>query len=249
MPYGRRSYRKRRYGRSKYMAMKVYRSPMTSTRRMTYDCDKFIHPSYSITQVPTISNWFRANSVYDPDVAINLASAVGYASARDTFDHYVVMAARCTTVWYPYSTDNTMYTRNQAEGPSIPVWLGLGLRHDGSALLETWDNLMGSREWNWDSCVMTPCENNYPISAKKYRQTLWYDAKQFFNTTAPEADTTLGADMQTNPIDQAYFVLASAVQRTGAYAVQPTQWGTWAVHVHIDFYVRLQEPKPGDVAP
>ena len=137
--YYRRSYRGRRYYRRRrpLMAMKVYQSPATSFRKMTYDCDKFISPGYNIGKVPNVHNIFRATSVYDPDYSIGGTSAVGYASAAEGFNHYTVMAARITTFWSPYSISASSYQMGTAnEGAGIPIWAGVGLVADQSALTQ-----------------------------------------------------------------------------------------------------------------
>lgn len=252
--YYRRSYRGRRYYRRRrpLMAMKVYQSPATSFRKMTYDCDKFISPGYNIGKVPNVHNIFRATSVYDPDYSIGGTSAVGYASAAEGFNHYTVMAARITTFWSPYSISASSYQMGTAnEGAGIPIWAGVGLVADQSALTQDYTLLSKDHMWNWDSLILQPAafvQGGTP-GGKHYIQTKWFSSKHFFNSPDPRSDERLGSAMGTHPAENAFFSIACIAQRQCLFSATNSDFGTWSVHVHIDYWVALSEPKAQGVAP
>lgn len=247
-----RYYRKRRpsrYSRRGMMRMKVLQQPLTAYRKMTYDCVKYIAPAYNIGYVPTIGFMFRANSIYDPDYAVSTAEAIGYTTAEAEYYHYTVIAARMTALWLPYSTSNTQYSRNQQEGAGVPIWIGLGLQGTNAANTVAYDNLSKDKNWNWDMTVMLPGASNHmtPVG-NPTRQVKWFNAKSFFNIASPEDVDSVGAQMGANPSDQCYFCLASAVTTTGVFGTL-TDFGLWSIQVHIDYWVKLGEPKETGVKP
>ena len=249
--YYRRRYSYRRSPRARMMAMQVYQAPQTSMRKMTYDCDKFISPGYNVQKVPNVHNIFRANAVWDPDYSLGGVSAIGYASAAEGFNHYTVIASRIVCFWTPYSQSSGSYVIGSAnEGAGIPIWAGVGIVPDQTAPTMDYTYYMKDHNWSWDSLVLQPGWLGASIQKPAaYRQVKWFHANKFFNSASPKDDSRLGAVMGANPTEQAYFSVACIAQRACLFLPTNTDFGSWNVHVHIDYWVELQEAKHQGVAP
>ena len=146
--YRRRYSRRSRYGLSK---MKVYQSPATSFRKLSYDAQKMISPGINQYFVPNTHFMFRANGIYDPDVAQGGEVAVGYQSAALGFNHYTVYASKIIVKWVPYSQSANSFIVGAAnEGSAIPIWVGVGLVPDATAITQNYKHLSQDSMWNWD---------------------------------------------------------------------------------------------------
>lgn len=240
-PYSRRS----RYGLRK---MKVYQSPSTSFRKMSYDAMKMVQPGINTGFIPNWHFMIRANSIYDPDASAGGETAIGYESAAAGFNHYTVYAARITIHWTPYSSKGAEYAIGMNEGNGIPIWVGVGLVADQTALTQDYKTLSQDHTWSWDLMTLQNAAFGQPSGWKSYTQTKWFNAKTYFNTSSPKDVESISAPFGTNPVDMAYFGVATIATHAKVFAPEATDFGMWTAHYHVEFWVDLQEPKYQGVA-
>ena len=246
----RRRYRPARRSRAGLRRMKVYQSPNTSFRKMSYDAIKFVSPGVNSGFVPNYHFAIRANSIWDPDNSQGGESAVGYNSAALSFNHYTVYACRATVHWTPYSQSATSYVIGGGnEGCGVPIWVGIGLVPDMTQVTQDYKHLSQDHNWSWDLINLQNASwSGEKDGRKQYIQTKWFSAKTFFNCSSPKDVESISSAMGTNPVDQAYFAVAAVATRTKLFTPEGSDFGTWCVHYHLEYWVDLQEPKFQGVA-
>lgn len=215
---------------------------------MAYDCVKYICPSYSPTYIPTIAYEFRANSVYDPDAEIGGATAVGYVDAAGDFMKYCVMASKIRLEWTPYSTKYDQFSWGGSEALGVPIWAGVGVFAAAETPGERYDVAMVNRRWNWDELVFAPA-SGYPTQTKQAQvvQKKWFSAKQFYGSDDITDREEAGAYMANHPAAEVRFKVGSCAERTCHFNPTLSDFGCWAVRVHIDYWVQLMEARAAAV--
>lgn len=248
--YGRRNYRrysKAQRARQFWKKLPIPQYPAGTVRRLTYDDTKFCSPTTAAGDYPTIMQYYGANDIYDCDASMGGRSAQGLVDAAKQWSHYTVLSSRITIELHTFSGSAQAWNWTLTQGSVIPIWWAIALKADKSAWTTPWRQLMGDSEVTWVENSWHG--NTVPMELSKRNRSLtkWFSAKNFFSVTDPRDEDTLGATCSASPADGAFFhILATPVFARPDLA---TDYGTFAMIVHIDYYVSFQEPVSEGVIP
>lgn len=157
---------------------------------------------------------FRANGLYDPEVAVGGHQPYGFDQMMGLFNHFTVLGAKLTV--------------RCANNNAIPIFLFSTLRGDSSVATTT------------DALLERPQTQSVLMNVDGVSELVHkFSAAQFFG----KSKTSLigGADFRGNvaqdPAEQAYFNVGIAPNWTTDDPVVET------LHVVIEYYAILTEPK------
>lgn len=138
----------------------------------------------------------RANSCYDPDPAVGGHQPLGFDQWSQFYNHYVVVGAKITA-YFTYSKDTT--------GSNASAYaFGIYLSDDNVITNLTFSGMaeQGLTKWRIKPASMLATVNN-DASPKIVSK---FSAKKFFNITNITDNTSrLGASINANPTEEAYF--------------------------------------------
>lgn len=191
--------------------------PKTNIIKLKYVDSFTFDPAAGISAVHA----FRANSIYDPDTFAGGHQPLGHDQWASFYNHYVVVGSVCKATFAKTSaaTEGGMnacgiqLTDDTTTSTYLPTILEQGLTNKGYS----YKSVNASR----------------PVSVRK-----GFSAKKFFNVTnVTDNVDRLGAQLGTNPSEQAFFsIFAAGVDLT----VNPDPL---VVLVEITYTVVYSEPK------
>lgn len=160
----------------------------------------------------------RANSFYDPLVAVGGPTPQHYTHYANMFDHYTVISSRLKVRLFPYQGQAT-----------VPVCLAMKLDDDGTftGFSSTW------YEMNKDAKVRSKLIQLGPDRMGSISMN--FNAFKFFGSK--ELRESFGAGIASNPTEQAYFLPGYCACNTAA--APPACTVTFTLYMKVKF----QEPK------
>lgn len=190
--------------------------PNTRTVKLRY-----VHTgSLTISSGITTQYVFSANSCYDPDQSGGGHQPYGFDQWSLFYNHYIVVGSKATVSVIPASTNTAVSS---------------GIIH----LLAT-DDSTSSLD---STLLIEQGKSKYRLlgvssNVKSTTLSQTFSAKKFFNVSDVKDNVTrLGAPINNNPAEQAYFILkASSVTGTAQTIV-------YQYIMRIDYLVQFSEPK------
>jgi len=163
---------------------------------------------------------FRANGIYDPDVAVGGHQPLGRDQWADCYYHYTVLGSKCT-VEFCGLNDSPNYVPHKAG-----VYLS-GLDATGGS---TWVTMA---EQGHTSTTLVAGS----AGLKPSRVVSRLNVRKFFDVKDPEDDDTLTAPVGGDPSDAAYFIVWAAAmdESTDTLGVRAA--------ITIEYIVAWGEPK------
>lgn len=248
-----RYYRRRRYysryskaRRARQLLKKepVYQNPTGEFRHLYYETVKYNSPGVMGTRdQPKLMQYLRANAIYDIDPGNQpYLVPIGYADANSKYDHYCVTASKITMQHSYWSYSNSTWNMTATQGSQIPIWTGICLQDEYTQYPGVWQQLTRDHTTSWDE--MMPGSNMHhsrPFQTQAFTQTLWFSANKYFSTPDPRDVDTLCSIFAGTPTDTAWFVLYMVPITPRPDAA--TDYGVWMTRIHVDYYVKLFEPK------
>lgn len=217
MPYRRRYKKKRTYKKKKYVPKKKpYKvsvpsgMPRLGRAKLTYVENGLL----SATSGSLASQIWRAGSCFDPRHATGGHQPMGWDQWTALFNHYCVVGSKIEATFSP-TTD-------------VPMVCGVYLSADASAPYTTWTNYIEAKKGTYR--VITDSDKTVKTSGK-------YSAKKFFNLSDVKDNISrIGARIDSNPVDDAYFL-------TWCQAQDVSSSVTANMLIKIQYIVDFGEPK------
>lgn len=218
-----RKYKKRKYSRKRrrrggYNMIKSTRSPISRSMltKMRYVTTGQLDPSSSTPS----SLLYRANDIYDPEVAVGGHQALGFDQFIGVlYDHFIVLGSRIKVDFISADAGST----------TGAVRCGINLS-DSNAPVVTYNTII--EQGDCTSGIMT---NAGALSKKTLYKN--FSTKKFFNRADVKDCSELRGSSAGSPTEQCYFnVFAEGINPV----VNPTALD---VQVTIEYIVLLQEPK------
>lgn len=210
MPYRRR---KRRMPRYRLSAMRAPSGmPVQNVVKQRYN--EQVSWTASVAAVPY---FFRANSIFDPNLTGTGHQPMGHDEMVALYNHYVVLGAKLTARW--------VVTTGTGNGP---VMVGCMVDADNTLPYASFENIIEAKKGTYRS-----------ISYQRNQQTTtcYFSAKKFFDVKDVKDNIQrLGATTGANPGEDANFCL-------WMQPLDKSTSNTVTVNVTIDYIVQFSEPR------
>lgn len=208
-------YRRRRAYRRK---PRIYQGPVPMARTVTL---KYVQAVQLDSASGALSyQYFRANSIYDPDYTGVGHQPLGYDQWAVFYKYYTV-------------TSSYMRARGAPTFPSgtttYPIVAGIYLDDDTSGSPGQWEALLEQGRCSGAVANDNPSGNSW------IKLTKGYSARKWFRTGNPVGDDRQTADFGANPTDSVHFMLWQS--SVGSENTRPWDWV-----VEIWFTCKLTEP-------
>lgn len=221
-PKRRRTPRRRFYRRKRQTLLsRPYNGPfpMSHVCRMKYTAYKQLNPPVGGTLATAL---FRANGIFDPDVAAGGNQPIGHDEWALVYNHYVVLGSKITVKFY--GTNDTTATY-------MPNVCGVYLSDDQTISATDWTGLAEQSSYRSHYKVCGGTATAICTVTQKF------SAKRFFGVKRPQDVDSLNASFAADPSDEAIFCVwcgaaDQSVDTTGVRAV-----------ISVEYIVYMTEPK------
>lgn len=222
-----RKFHKKKKRQNKLRLRKLYRLPRqmiafprTKIAKMRY-VDQI--ELYSASSVPYVGYFWRANGIYDPQVALGGHQPLGYDQWHTFYNHYVVLGSKITVNFVKTGTAGTV----------VPLACCV-LLCDDTTLTPT----LMSTTLEQGLAKYKLMSTSINLGPQQVTVVKKFSAKRFFNVTDVKDNIkTLGASFGADPTEGAYFLIIAGSPGTDT----PIE-GVTAV-LTIDYIVSMSEPK------
>lgn len=196
--------------------------PTARTVRLRYVTEININP----TSNSIGAHFFRANSLFNPDVSAGGHQPLGFDQIALSYDHYTVLGSKIT-----------VRAMKSTSVQSIPASYGLYLDNDSiltytqaDQIIEARHHQKGSKTWR-----VTPGLEEGSVSGVPGAVTLGFGAKTFFGVKDLSA-AQYRPLVAANPTEIAFFCLWAA-------NIDGNDPASWAFMCEIDFIATFGERK------
>lgn len=169
------------------------------------------------TGVAVVSAQFRANSIFDPEVALGGHQPMGHDTMSTLYNHYTVVGSKLTCDW-----------ASQISSGDNGIMVGCYLSDDGVYPYTDYTGMVEAKKGTYRSIVK---------QRNSVKTTTGFSAKKFFNLSdVKDNQQRVGAVFGQNPVDEAVFVVWAQAHDFGAT-------NTVSCVITLDYAVVCGEPK------